>query len=233
MENNINFKSIQDYKVTNVDATAFYISEFLSDSEEQYILSNIYSAPKPKWTQLSNRRLQNWGGIPHNKGMIAETIPEWLQNYLNRIDELNLMGGNKPNHVLVNEYTPGQGILPHVDGSLFYPTITTISVGSHIVLKFWDPLPDANENALDMKPVFSFLLEPRSLLVLQDKLFHHYLHSIEEINKDVLDESIKNLHMCSDKYVKGSTVCRSTRISLTIRHVPKTSSFKINIGNKR
>lgn len=165
--------------------------------------------------------------------MIAETIPVWLQNYLNRIDELNLMGGNKPNHVLVNEYTPGQGILPHLDGSLFYPTITTISVGSHIVLKFWEPLPDANENASDMKSVFSFLLEPRSLLVLQDELFHHYLHSIEEIKDDVIDESIKNLHMCSDKYVKGDTVSRDTRISLTIRHVPKTSSFKINIGNKR
>lgn len=34
------------------------------------------NAPLPKWTQLTNRRLQNWGGIPHPKGMIAEEIPK-------------------------------------------------------------------------------------------------------------------------------------------------------------
>lgn len=34
------------------------------------------SVPQPKWTQLSHRRLQNWGGIPHLKGMIAEEIPD-------------------------------------------------------------------------------------------------------------------------------------------------------------
>ncbi|XP_041980299.1 alpha-ketoglutarate-dependent dioxygenase alkB homolog 6 [Aricia agestis] len=220
---------IENYKVTNVDPTAYYISEFITKDEEQSILSNIYSAPKPKWTQLSNRRLQNWGGIPHNKGMIAEKLPQWLQQYLDKIHSLELMGGNKPNHVLVNEYTPGQGILPHLDGSLFYPTITTISVGSHIVLKFLEP----SDNDASLKPVFSFLLEPRSLLVLQDKLFHHYLHSIEEIKEDVIDDTIRNLNMCSTDYVKGTTVVRDTRVSLTIRHVPKTTAFKINIGTGR
>ncbi|XP_068617298.1 alpha-ketoglutarate-dependent dioxygenase alkB homolog 6 [Battus philenor] len=232
MENDRNFYSIQNYSVTNVEPTAYYISEFLSPKEESNILSNIYSSPKPKWTQLSNRRLQNWGGIPHSKGMIAETIPSWLQSYLDRINSLDLMGGNKPNHVLVNEYMPGQGIMPHLDGSLFYPTITTISVGSHIVLKFWET-PDANGNVGDMKLAFSLLLEPRSLLVLQDKLFHQYLHSIEECKEDILDDSIRNLNMCSVKYVKGCKLVRGTRVSLTIRHVPKTTSFKINIGNKR
>lgn len=165
--------------------------------------------------------------------MIAETIPPWLQTYLDRIDQFNLLGGNRPNHVLVNEYTPGQGIMPHLDGSLFYPTITTISVGSHIVLKFWEPSPDHDEDIAVLKSAFSFLLEPRSLLVLQDKLFHHYLHSIEEKKEDIIDESIKNLNMCSVNYNIGSTVARDTRISLTIRHVPKTTTFKINIGNKR
>ncbi|XP_034829479.1 alpha-ketoglutarate-dependent dioxygenase alkB homolog 6 [Maniola hyperantus] len=222
--------SVVNYRVTNAEPTAYYVSEFISQEEEKYILSNIYASPKPKWTQLSNRRLQNWGGVPHNKGMIAEEIPQWLQKYLNSIHSLNLMAGNKPNHVLVNEYLPGQGILPHLDGSLFYPTITTISVASHTVLKFLEPM--SAENAV-LKPVFSFLLEPRSLLVLKDKLFDYYLHSIEEIKEDCLDDSIVNLNMCSNKYVKGVTVPRETRISLTIRHVPKTTSFKINIGNKR
>lgn len=210
--------------------TAYYISEFIDENEEISILSNIYAAPKPKWTQLSNRRLQNWGGVPHNKGMIAESIPAWLDKYLEKIHSINVMTGKRPNHVLVNEYIPGQGIMPHLDGSLFYPTITTISVGSHIILKFLEP---ATDNETSPKPVFSFLLEPRSLLVLQDELFSKYLHCIDEVEKDTLDDSVVNLNKCSEKYVKGTTVNRVTRISLTIRHVPKTTTFKINIGNKR
>lgn len=39
-------------------------------------MERVNSAPKPKWTQLSHRRLQNWGGIPHPKGMLAENVPE-------------------------------------------------------------------------------------------------------------------------------------------------------------
>ena len=53
-----------------------YIPNFITKEEEKEILQKIYSAPSPKWTQLSNRRLQNWGGIPHPKGMIAEEIPK-------------------------------------------------------------------------------------------------------------------------------------------------------------
>lgn len=163
--------------------------------------------------------------------MIAETIPTWLDTYLERIHRLNVMEGKRPNHVLVNEYLSGQGIMPHLDGSLFYPTITTISLGSHIVLKFLEPKD--KEEDVSMSHAFSLLLEPRSLLILKDELFSHYLHCIEEVKEDSLDDNIVNLNMCSDVYTKGSTVTRDTRISLTIRHVPKTSTFKLNIGNKR
>ncbi|CAG9562789.1 unnamed protein product [Danaus chrysippus] len=199
---------IDKHKIINAEPTACYVSEFITPDEEKYILNNIYAAPKPKWTQLSNRRLQNWGGIPHNKGMIAEDITGWLQTYLDKIHSLNLMEGNKPNHVLVNEYLPEQGILPHLDGFLFYPTITTISVGSHTVLKFFEPSDNDSLNH-----VFSLLLEPRSLLILQDEMFKRYLHGIEEVNEDIIDDSIVNINMCSDQYVKGTTVARGTRVS--------------------
>ena len=51
----------------------------------------------------------------------------------------HLPSENPANHVLLNEYTPGQGIMPHVDGNLFFPTITTLNLGSHTILKFYDP----------------------------------------------------------------------------------------------
>lgn len=216
--------------ILQIPPTAYYISEFVSQVEEKSILSNIYSSPKPKWTQLSNRRLQNWGGVPHAKGMIAETIPRWLSHYLDRIHNLNVMDSKKPNHILVNEYLPLQGIMPHLDGSLFFPTITTLSVGSHTVLKFLEPVTDDDQSKL--KHIFSLLLEPRSLLILQDKLFNYYLHCIEELAEDCLDDNIMNLNLCSVDYCRNAIIKRNTRLSLTIRHVPRTSNFKLGIGNK-
>lgn len=58
--------------------SAFYISEFLNIDEEKEVMKNIYNAPKTKWTQLSRRRLQNWGGLPHPNGMVSEPIPQVL-----------------------------------------------------------------------------------------------------------------------------------------------------------
>lgn len=53
----------------------YYIPNCITEEEECKLIQNIYSAPKPKWTCLSNRKLQNWGGVPHPKGMIPEEIP--------------------------------------------------------------------------------------------------------------------------------------------------------------
>lgn len=61
--------------------TVYYIPNFITEIEEQEIIDKVNNAPIPKWTQLSCRRLQNWGGIPHPKGMIAEAIPQ-VKNYL-------------------------------------------------------------------------------------------------------------------------------------------------------
>lgn len=41
----------------------------------------------------------------------------------------------RPNHILLNEYLPGQGISPHLDGDLFYPTIATVSLGTFPALE--------------------------------------------------------------------------------------------------
>lgn len=58
----------------------YYIPSFVSNEEEELILRHIENTPKPKWTQLSNRRLINYGGVPHKNGMIAEDLPNWLKD---------------------------------------------------------------------------------------------------------------------------------------------------------
>jgi len=77
---------------------------------------------------------------------------------------------------------------------------------------------------------FSLLLERRSLLILQKDLYYNYLHSIAERDADSISESsIKNLHMCAKKFTEEEIIKRDTRLSLTIRHVPKTSKLKLKI----
>lgn len=54
------------------------------------------------------------GGNPHPKGMVSEPLPPWLEEYANRLGKLGIFEGapgGRPNHVLINEYLPGQGIM--------------------------------------------------------------------------------------------------------------------------
>ena len=41
-----------------------------------------------------------------------------------------------PNHVLLNEYQPGQGIFPHTDGPRYDHRTATLSLGSDVVIEF-------------------------------------------------------------------------------------------------
>lgn len=145
------------------------------------------------------------------------------------------------NHVLVNEYHPHQGIMPHFDGPLFYPTIATISCGSHTVLEFYeatDTNPEYKETESESastannlrRLICKLLIEPRSLLILKDDMYHKYLHSIAELHEDSVTDDIVNLQQCCGTYTLGSRLMRDTRVSLTIRHVPKTSKMKLQLG---
>jgi len=142
----------EDFLLTSVPPSFYYIPDFISEAEETNLLRQIENSPTPRfvqraamskttsnrWTQLANRRLQNWGGVPHPKGMLAEPLPSWLSPLVSRVAEVEVpasddkqqrifTSGKTPNHVLVNEYLPGQGIMPHTDGPLFHPTIATVS----------------------------------------------------------------------------------------------------------
>ncbi|VEN34387.1 unnamed protein product [Callosobruchus maculatus] len=211
---------IEKYKILGAPPTLYYIPNFITEDEENNILKSVYSMPKPKWTCLSNRRLQDYGGVPHEKGMIAEPIPKWLQTYMDKVDALNIFDGKKTNQVLVNEYLAGQGIMPHTDGPLFHPTISTISCGSHTVLEF-------KENSEHRQKVCNVLLERRSLVIVKDDLYSKYLHSISEREEDML-EDIVNLDVVGDRNLVSSVkLKRKTRVSLTIRNVPKVLKVKL------
>ncbi|GAB6029283.1 Alpha-ketoglutarate-dependent dioxygenase alkB 6 [Chamberlinius hualienensis] len=243
-------ENTEQYRIKGVPDLAYYIPNFVSEAEEKMLLKEIYSVPKPKWKQLSNRRLQNWGGLPHPKGMLVETVPQWLQTWVDKVSALNVFDGKIPNHVLINEYLAGQGIMPHTDGPLFYPTISTINLGSHTVLNFYKPILQSGESVaatenevnihsseetFNVDPQsgasFSLLLLPRSCLILKGSLYHDYHHGIDEKVSDVLDSTkLVNLDNCDISFCADNLLKRNSRVSLTIRHVPKT--FKMTFGKK-
>ncbi|TGZ64718.1 hypothetical protein CRM22_006236 [Opisthorchis felineus] len=137
---------LSQYTVANFPSRLYYIPDFLSETEEQDLCDFIYASPIPKWVTLSGRRLQNWGGIPHPKGMLSEPIPPWLTKFVDRVSALGVFGSNCANHVLVNEYKPGQGISPHHDGPLYFPVVATLNLGSYGILDFYRPLDDNDMN---------------------------------------------------------------------------------------
>lgn len=225
--------------------TVLYIPNFITSIDEKQIVNYVNNAPKPKWTQLAHRRLLNYGGVPHKNGMIAESIPGWLQNYVDKINNLGLFETKNANHILVNEYPAGTGIMAHSDGPLFYPIISTISCDSHTILEFYNNSstttttiatnPSSTMDQMELNShhrqlVCKLLIEPRSLLILKHDMYTKYMHGISDLYEDVIDEQIKNLNNCGDSYKIGDKVKRNKRISLTIRHVPKTSRLKFKTG---
>ncbi|XP_064835047.1 alpha-ketoglutarate-dependent dioxygenase alkB homolog 6 [Oncorhynchus masou masou] len=228
------FEDLEQYVVKDAPPTVYYIPDFITEDEESQLLQQVYKAPKTKWTQLSNRRLQNWGGLPRPKGMLGEKLPDWLLKYCERISALGAFAGKTANHVLVNEYKPGEGIMPHEDGPLYHPTVTTISLGSHTLLDFYRPI---SAQALDEVPqteesryLLSLLVRPRSLLILQDDMYQRLLHGIQGTHHDSLTERVANLLTAG--VLPGATLTRGTRVSLTVRHVPIVMRANLLLGRK-
>ncbi|KAK9156496.1 hypothetical protein Scep_003070 [Stephania cephalantha] len=168
-----------------------------------------------KWKSLKNRRLQNWGGVVHEKGLLPQPLPPWLTKITQRICEETGLFPSPINHVLINEYLPHQGIMPHQDGPAYFPVVAILSLGSPAVMKFSPhsrfgeyngmatnsstAVNDTSENAesaenktglcSDQHDV-SVLLMPCSLLIFKDEAYSDYLHGIEDSNVHQLDKVV-------------------------------------------
>ena len=93
-------------------------------STDMRVISKVASAPKPKWKHLTHRRLQTWPSDLVKDALIEGPLPPWLEDpVVSRLSSLPVSTSEghifstsphkRPNHVLVNEYPPGIGIMPH------------------------------------------------------------------------------------------------------------------------
>jgi len=147
-----------------------YVPDFLSEEEEKALLSNVYDAPASRWVTLKNRRLQSWGGYPSESiGITPEPLPPWLRMLCRQLEICGAFGatssepsakntgskvhspgvpgnsaGFKANHVLVNEYRPGQGILAHQVVQPRYNSTHTENV--RLLQTGWSPLSTGCSN---------------------------------------------------------------------------------------
>lgn len=85
-----------------------------------------------------------------------------------------------------------------------------------------------DDEAISKEKVYRILLERRSLLILQEKMYDEYMHGIDEIANDTIENSITNLKCCMSLNKNESILSRNKRISLTIRNVPKVSKLNLN-----
>lgn len=100
-----------------------------------------------------------------------------------------------PDQLLVNEYTPGQGIASHIDHEKhFGDVVCSLSLGSACVMDF--------QSKADSEQVH-MLLPVRGLLALRDDARYQWKHGITKRKSDKLDD--------------GTVLKRGTRISLTFR----------------
>ncbi|KAL5366164.1 hypothetical protein BJX96DRAFT_169701 [Aspergillus floccosus] len=231
---------LETARIRSLPEDAFYIADFITEEEEELLLQKITTAPLPRWTHLSHRCLQTWpSALSKSNTLIDSPLPAWLVSPIitPRFDSLGIFADaphGAPNHVLVNEYRPGQGIMPHEDGAAYYPLVATVSLAAPIVLDLYskggadDADADADADKRHRQPQHRILQERRSLLVTRGKIYTEFLHGIAETtaDEDLGAESICNWDLLREpQQFRGVRVKRETRISLTYRDVLKVAKL--------
>ncbi|KIK98461.1 hypothetical protein PAXRUDRAFT_134204 [Paxillus rubicundulus Ve08.2h10] len=251
-----------DLLISGALTAAYYIPDFITADEESYLLrkASIHESPKQKWKTLANRRLQLWGGEILRKNILfREEMPRFLTPYPDIVGRLK---GTKafessphgePNHIILNEYLAGQGIMPHEDGPSYYPVVATLSLGSHAVFHYYSysksedgsmqvgsPRPSSGRT-INPAPVLSVFLEPRSVIITTGDMYTSHLHGIDEVTDDnfmgngrLRCQAGKEVMVSNWQAVRaegmrdvlhfGGTLARKTRFSLTCRDVEKAAA---------
>lgn len=194
----------------------WHISEWVSEAEEAALLACADAAPPSAWTHLRGRRLRCLGGVPTQAGIVQEPLPRWIETLCDALVAARVFVEGAPNHALVNEYQPGDGIEAHRDGPLYEPTVAILSLGSHCTFDFV-------ANDVGRRQLTSLLLPRRGLLVFSGAAYHEHLHRVRPCAADAPDELTLRLDADDDDGATPATppptLPRSRRLSLTIRRV--------------
>jgi alkylated DNA repair protein alkB homolog 6 len=224
--------------VPGLPSSVLYFASFLPKSTCDAIITSIQSTPPHRWAKLAHRRLLSLPrpltGKSRDTLLASASLPDHLTNeILPKFKELGIFNDSPhgaPNHVLVNEYLPGQGIMPHEDGPAYHPVTATVSLGSSTVLDIYSKGVPRSQDSQSKH--WRILQEPGSLLVTMEDCYTDTMHGIAEIEVDenVRNNSVANWDLLGDKdeFPEGKNT-RKTRVSLTYRDVKKV----VQVGGGR
>ncbi len=170
-----------------------------------------------KWTRLKHARRK----VALFDGTLSSyELPPILQRMSTTLVSIGAFSSsNPPNHVLINEYQPGEGIMPHTDGPAYESCTATISLGGSDVLFKLRPRQhyaehENCERTLNDHQKLDIILHGNgSLIVFRDDAYLEHTH---EISEGVFEE-ITESGICGNDLPNGTIVKRGYRISLTFR----------------
>lgn len=193
---------------------------------------------------MTRRRLQTHPSplSTNNVLLTPPELPPWLIQdppIHERFAKLGLFDHTPhkaPNHVLINEYKPNQGIMPHEDGGAYAPVVATISLGASIVLDIYEKAHTAEVGEINeaRTPKWRIFQEPRSLLVTTRSMYTDYMHGIaeREVDEDIRPFNIQTGTGAINWELLGNQIDlvdgryeRGTRVSLTYRDVLKVKEM--------
>lgn len=205
-----------------------HIPEWCTPEEEQELLRCVDGADSRRWTMLRGRRLQSLGGVPRAppEMMSREPLPTWVQSVCDALVACGAFPADKPpNHVLLNEYQPGQGIDAHKDGPIYAPYVAILSLNSTAAFEFLEEIDSTDDSvaAPSRVAVARLLLPPRGVLIFSGEAYEHKLHRVPARHDDDLQQP--GLVRLDSELTDGTAIAaarclpRSRRVSLTVRHV--------------
>lgn len=212
--------------------SVYLLENWLPIETEKEILGNL-RAHSRDFVQLRGKRTARFGGDV-GPPYIPEVLPPWLDQLCGAVASTGAFPSQiRPNHVFVNHYQPGEGIMAHKDGPAYDPFVAILSLGAGTVFDFWHNVVDASGRGA--APALSLVVPPRSLLIFEEEAYHDHLHGIVDRRQDALQSSLANWDpnrqaaWMADGWLGKQldstkddcrALNRGERYSLTIRHVP-------------
>jgi alkylated DNA repair dioxygenase AlkB len=151
--------------------------EFITEQEEVDLVDFINKQP---WNTSLARRTQHYGYLYNysNTSVLKPTIqiPPQLLVYKQRIEAyIAPLAKVSFQQCIVNEYTVGQGIAPHIDHTgHFGPIVVSLSLCSPCTFEMYGP--DGTQ--------YDMVLEPRELCILSGSARYQYKHAIPKTKAD-------------------------------------------------